>query len=119
MDDLIQGIAFPRGFVFGLIHTIIPLLGFYTGFSINRMLKIFSNGYIAGIFGIVLAHIIADFVAAVLDPDLKTAAVGIVAGAVPALLLIPFLEKYIIKSKHHVVVGDHESVKKDLKRKHK
>ena len=66
-----------------------------------------------------MAHIIADFVAAVLDPDLKTAAVGIVAGAVPALLLIPFLEKYIIKSKHHVVVGDHESVKKDLKRKHK
>ena len=37
-----------RGFVFGLVHTIIPLIGFYSGWSINRMLKILSNGYVAG-----------------------------------------------------------------------
>jgi hypothetical protein len=119
MEHLIEEIALPRGFVFGFIHTIIPLLGFYTGFSINRILKIFSNGYIAGIFGIVLAHMIADFVAAILDPALKSAAVGIVSGAVPALLLIPFLEKYVIKSKHHTVVGDHQDLKRDLKKRHK
>ena len=83
------------------------------------MLKIFSNGYIAGIFGIVLAHIIADFVAAILDPDLKTAAIGIVLGGLVPLLLIPFLEKYVTKSKHHIVVGDHEDLKKDLEKEHK
>ena len=32
-----------RGFVFGLIHVGIMLIGFYTGWSINRLLKIVSN----------------------------------------------------------------------------
>ena len=40
-----------RGFVFGFFHAAIMILGYYTGWSINRMLKIISNGYIAGIFG--------------------------------------------------------------------
>jgi hypothetical protein len=39
-------------------------------------LKLVSNGAIAGIIGIVLAHIIADFIAALLDPNLKSAAFG-------------------------------------------
>ena len=108
-----------RGFVFGVIHTIIPLIGFYTGWSINRMLKIFSNGYIAGIAGVIIAHVIADFIAATLDPDLKSAAVGIVLGGLVPLLLIPLLERYITKSKHHIVIGDHEELKRDLKKKHK
>ena len=69
-----------RGFIFGLVHTIIPLVGYYSGWSINRMLKIISNGYIAGLVGVVLAHVIADFVAATLDPHLKSAAIGIVLG---------------------------------------
>ena len=63
-----------RGFIFGFIHTLIPLIGFYTGWSINRFLKIISNGAIAGIIGIVIAHIIADFIAALADPHLKSAA---------------------------------------------
>ena len=108
-----------RGFVFGLVHTIIPLIGFYSGWSINRSLKIISNGYVAGIFGVVLAHVIADYIAATLDSDLKTAAIGIVLGGLVPLLLVPFMEKYITKSKHHIVVGDHEDLKKDLSRKHK
>ena len=29
-----------RGFVFGFVHTIIPLIGFYFGWSIHRLLKI-------------------------------------------------------------------------------
>jgi len=29
------------------------------------------------------------------------------------------MDKYVIKSKHHVVVGDHDDLKKDLKSKHK
>ena len=35
------------------------------------------------------------------------------------LLAVPFLEKYVTKSQYHTVVGDHEDLKKDLKRKHK
>ena len=108
-----------RGFVFGFVHTTIPLIGFYTGWSINRTLKIISNGYVAGIFGVVLAHVIADYIAATLDPDLKTAAIGIVLGGLVPLLLVPLMEKYVTKSKHHIAVGDHEDLKKDLSKKHK
>jgi hypothetical protein len=108
-----------RGFVFGLVHTIIPLIGFYSGWSINRTLKIVSNGYVAGIFGVVLAHVIADYIAATLDPELRSAAIGIVLGGLVPLLLVPLLDKYIVKSKHHIAVGDHEDLKKDLSKKHK
>ena len=108
-----------RGFVFGLVHTLIPLIGFYSGWSINRTLKIVSSGYVAGIFGVVLAHVIADYIAATLDPNLRSAAIGIVLGGLVPLLLVPLLDKYIVKSKHHIAVGDHEDLKKDLSRKHK
>ena len=96
------------------MHTIIPVTGFYTGWSINRLLKVVSNGYIAGIVGVIVAHVIADFIAASLDPHMKSAAFGIVLGGLVPLILIPFLEKYVTKSKHHIVVGDHEDIKKDL-----
>jgi len=125
MEHLIDHIAWLqdkgwlRGFVFGLVHTLIPLIGFYSGWSINRTLKIVSNGYVAGIFGVVLAHVIADYIAATLDSDLKTAAIGIVLGGLVPLLAVPLMEKYITKSKHHIAVGDHEDLKKDLSRKHK
>jgi len=108
-----------RGFVFGLVHTTIPLIGFYSGWSINRMLKLLSNGYIAGIIGVVVAHVIADYIAATLDPNLRTAAIGIVLGGLVPLIIIPFLDKYVVKSKHHIAIGDHEDLKKDLKSKHK
>ena len=119
MEELIEEHSILRGMTFGFIHTLIPLIGFYTGWSINRLLKILSNGAIAGIIGIVLAHIIADFIAALADPDLKSAAYGIVIGGFIPLLAVPFLEKYVTKSRYHTVVGDHEDLKKDLKRKHK
>ena len=64
MEELKEEHSVLRGFVFGVIHTTIPLIGFYTGWSINRLLKILSNGAIAGIIGIVIAHVIADFIAA-------------------------------------------------------
>ena len=115
----IEELPVARGFVFGFIHTLIPLVGFYTGWSINRFLKIMSNGAIAGIIGIVLAHIIADFIAALADPDLQSAAIGIVLGGFIPLLAVPFLEKYVTKSRYHTVVGDHEDLKRDLKKKHK
>ena len=35
------------------------------------------------------------------------------------ILLIPFLEKYVTKSEHHIAIGDHEDLKKDLSKKHK
>ena len=119
MEELIEEHSILRGATFGFIHTLIPLIGFYTGWSINRFLKILSNGAIAGIVGIVLAHIIADFIAAYADPDLQSAAFGIVIGGFLPLLAVPFLEKYVTKSKYHTVVGDHEDLKKDLKRKHR
>ena len=108
-----------RGFVFGLVHTLIPVLGFYFGFSLNKVLKIVSKGYVAGIFGAVLAHIIADFIAATLDDSLRFAVIGIVLGGLVPLLLIPFLEKYVTKSKNHTMVGDHQDLKRDLKKRHK
>ena len=114
----LQEIDLLRGFVFGLVHTIIPLIGFYSGWSINRLLKFASNGYVAGIFGVVVAHVIADFIASVLDPNLRSAAFGIVLGGLIPLLFIPILDKYIVKSKHHIVVGDHDDIKKDLKDDH-
>jgi len=51
--------------------------------------------------------------------NLKSAAYGIVLGGFLPLLAVPFLEKYVTKSKYHTVVGDHEDLKKDLKLKHK
>ena len=108
-----------RGFIFGFVHVGIMLIGFYTGWSINRLLKIVSNGLIAGIVGVIIAHVIADYIAATLDPDLRSAALGIVVGGLLPLLLIPFLEKYITKSEHHIAIGDHEDLKKDLEKKHR
>ena len=125
MENLIDQIGwlqdrvFLRGFVFGLVHVGIMLIGFYTGWSINRLLKIVSNGFIAGIVGVIIAHVIADYIAATLDPDLRSAALGIVLGGLLPILLIPFLEKYITKSKHHIAIGDHEDLKKDLEKEHK
>tara|TARA_B100000925_G_C21917821_1_gene434447 strand:- start:450 stop:830 length:381 start_codon:yes stop_codon:yes gene_type:complete len=123
MDDLI--IAFfgvdsqiSRGFVFGIVHVSIMLLGYYTGFSINRLLKILSNGYIAGIIGAGIAHVLADLIAALIDPSMRPATLGIVIGGLLPLLLVPLLEKVVIKSKYHVVIGDHEDVEKDLKSHH-
>ena len=124
MEHLIENINwlqendYLRGFVFGLVHTIIPLIGFYSGWSVNRLLKIASNGYIAGIFGVIIAHVIADFIAASLDPHLKSAALGIVLGGLIPLTLVPIFDKYVVKSKHHIVVGDHDDLKKDLEEHH-
>ncbi len=95
------------------------LIGYYTGWSINRLLKIVSNGFVAGIVGVVIAHVIADYIAASLDPDIRPAALGIVLGGLAPLILIPFLEKYVTKSQHHIAIGDHEDLKKDFKKKHK
>ena len=125
MENLIEQITwlqnkvFLRGFVFGLVHVGIMLIGFYTGWSINRLLKIVSNGLIAGIVGVVIAHVIADYIAASLDPDLRSAALGIVLGGLLPLIFIPFLEKYVTKSQHHIAIGDHEDLKKDLEKEHK
>ena len=119
IEEIIEENNILRGATFGFIHTLIPLIGFYSGWSINRFLKIISNGAIAGIVGIVLAHIVADFIAALADADLQSAAFGIVIGGFLPLLAVPFLEKYVTKSRYHTVVGDHEDLKKDLKKKHR
>ena len=104
-----------RGFVFGFFHAAIMILGYYTGWSINRLLKIISNGYIAGIFGAALSHVVADVIASFLDPHIRKMVLGIVIGGIIPLFFIPILEKYVVKSKHHVITGDHEDIKKDLK----
>ena len=104
-----------RGLIFGFVHVTIMLIGYYSGWSINRLLKLASSGYIAGIFGAALAHVVADLVASLIDPHIRPMVVGIVIGGVVPLLFVPLFEKYIVKSKHHIVVGDHEDVSKDLK----
>ena len=124
MEHLIEGIAwlqdkiFLRGFIFGFVHVGILLIGFYSGWSINRLLKIVSNGLIAGVVGAIFAHVVADYIAASLDPDIRSAALGIVMGGLLPLIFIPFLEKYVTKSKYHIAIGDHEDLKKDLEKKH-
>ena len=123
MDDLIINIfgvdsQLSRGFIFGLVHVSIMLLGYYSGFSINRLLKIVSNGYVAGIIGAGIAHVLADLIAALLDSTMRPATLGIVIGGLLPLLLVPVLERVVVKSKHHVVIGDHEDVEKDLKSHH-
>ena len=125
MENLIDQIGwlqdkiFLRGFIFGFVHVGIMLIGFYTGWSINRLLKIVSNGFIAGIVGVVIAHVIADYIAATLDPDIRPAALGIVVGGLLPLVFIPLLEKYVTKSKYHIAIGDHEDLKKDLEKEHR
>ena len=61
-----------RGFIFGFVHVGIMILGYYTGWSINRFLKIVSKGYIAGIFGAVFSHILADLIASYIDPHIRS-----------------------------------------------
>ena len=104
-----------RGFVFGFVHISIMLIGYYSGWSINRFLKIASNGYIAGVFGAALAHIFADLIASYLDPHVRSMVVGIVIGGIIPLLFVPVLERFVVKSDNHIAVGDHEDIEKDLK----
>ena len=104
-----------RGFVFGVVHVGILIIGYYTGWSINRLLKKTSNGHIAGIIGAVVAHILADLIASLLDPTMRSAALGILIGGLLPLLFIPILEKYVTKSDTHIMVGDHEDIEEDLK----
>ena len=112
-----DGILLP-GFIFGFVHVSFVILGLYTGWSINRLLKNITKGYIAGIIGASLAHVIADLVAALVDPSMRARTLGIVLGGLLPLLLIPVLEKYVTKSRSHIMVGDHEDIEKDLKDEH-
>ncbi len=122
MEDLILLIGIEnaslRGFTFGFVHVSLVLIGYYSGWSINRFVKIASNGYIAGIIGAALAHVIADLIAAIIDPTIRPMTFGIVLGGIVPLFFIPFLDKYLIKSKNHIMVGDHEDIKKDLEERH-
>ena len=119
MDILIEFMGLEqgmlRGFVFGVVHVGILIIGYYTGWSINRLLKKTSNGHIAGIIGAVIAHILADIIASLLDPTMRSAALGILLGGLLPLLFIPILEKYVTKSETHIMVGDHEDIEQDLK----
>lgn len=121
MEHLIEEISWfknlpwLRGYVFGIVHSGLLIVGYYSGWSVNRFLKLMSNGYVAGILGAVFAHVIADLIASLIDPAIRRATLGIVLGGITPLIAIPLLEKYVVKSKHHIVVGDHEDVSKDLK----
>ena len=103
-----------RGFVFGVVHVGLLIIGYYSGWSINRLLKTATSGQVAGIIGAVVAHILADLIASLLDPTMRSATLGIVLGGMVPLLFIPLLEKYVTKSDSHIMVGDHEDIAKDL-----
>ena len=103
-----------RGFVFGVVHVGLLIIGYYSGWSINRLLKTATSGHVAGIIGALIAHILADLIASLLDPTMRSATLGIVIGGILPLLFIPLLEKYVTKSDSHIMVGDHEDIAKDL-----
>ena len=105
-----------RGFVFGVVHVGLLIIGYYSGWSINRLLKTATSGHVAGIIGAVVAHILADLIASLLDPTMRSATLGIVIGGMLPLLFIPLLEKYVTKSESHIMVGDHEDIAKDLEK---
>ena len=82
----------------------------------------FSFSILVGLgylIGAALSHILADIIASIMDPHLRELVIGIAVGGTIPLLTIPFLEKWITKSKYHIVVGDHEDIEKDRKDKHK
>tara|TARA_B100001057_G_scaffold345258_1_gene346326 strand:- start:391 stop:762 length:372 start_codon:yes stop_codon:yes gene_type:complete len=122
MEDLILLLGIEntslRGFTFGFVHVLLIVIGYYSGWSFNRLIKIASNGYIAGIIGAALAHVIADLIAALIDPTIRPMTFGIVLGGIVPLLFIPLLDKYLVKSSNHIMVGDHEDIKKDLEDRH-
>ena len=94
--------------MFGLIHVSILLIGYYSGWSINRLLKITTNGYVVGIVGAVLAHVISDLIAALLDPTMRSRTLGLVLGGLIPLTAVPILEKYVIKSNNDNTIGGQE-----------
>ena len=118
MDDLILLLGIEnsslRGFTFGFVHVSLIVVGYYSGWSINRFLNIGSKGYISGITGAAVAHVLADLVAALIDPTIRAMTFGIVLGGLVPLFLIPILDKFLIKSKDLIMVGDHEDIKKDF-----
>ena len=65
--------------------------------------------------GAVVAHILSDLVASLIDPTMRSAALGILIGGLLPLFLIPILERYVTKSESRIMVGDHEDIEKDLK----
>ena len=86
MEQLLENFALVRdgvllpGFIFGFVHVSFVILGFYTGWSINRLLKNITKGYIAGIIGAALAHVIADLIAAIIDPQSRIGELVIAGG---------------------------------------
>ena len=80
------------GFIFGIVHVSLVLIGFYTGWSINRLLKLTSKGYITGIIGAALAHVVADLIAAIIDPSMRPRTLGIVLGGLYHYYSYPFGE---------------------------
>ena len=89
---------------FGFIHVSVMLIGFYTGFSISRFLKIVSYGYVAGIF-------CEDLITSYLDSH-RWSAICIVMGGLIPLIFIAILGKFFEKSDFHINTGDQENVKK-------
>ena len=118
LDFIPKDFANIRGFIFGIVHTGLLVIGYYTGWSVNRVIKVVSNGYIAGLFGAMFALVITDLIASIVDPSIRPMAFGILLGGITPFIFIPLLEKYVVKSKHHIVVGDHDDVKKDLDHHH-
>ena len=101
-----------KGLIFGFVHVAIMIIGYYTGFSINRFLKLLSNGYVAGIFGAALSHIFADIIACYLDPDLRKMIFGVVIGGIIPLFFIPIIERFVVKSKDTFLDETKEETKK-------
>ena len=107
MENLISDISFLkeriflREFVIGMVFSGLILVGFYTGLSINKLLKIISKGYIAGIIGGIIACFIAKQLAINLDSNLKLSFNGIIVGGLFPYFFVLFLEKHFTNYKFH------------------
>ena len=65
------------------------LIGYYSGWSINRFLKIVSKGYIAGIFEQFFSLYFSGSLLQVIYPHIRSMILGIVIGGVIPLAFIP------------------------------
>ena len=41
-----------------------------------------------------------------------------VIGGLLSLIAVPIMERYVTKSRYHIVAGDHDDIKKDLEDRH-
>ena len=92
LDFIPEDFVNVRGFIFGIVHTGLLVIGYYTGWSVNRVIKVASNGYIAGLFGAMFAHVVTDLISSIVDPSIRPMTFGILLGGITPFILSRYLK---------------------------